>query len=71
MSKNNVLASGEALPVRLSSLFTDPAVKVAFERSERDNGAALTVPAPRAPHLIGGAGASLTWRRNLEALELA
>jgi|GEM_PF-1805711 len=58
-------------PVRLSSLFTNPAVKAAFERAERDNGAALTVPAPRPPRFIGGAGASLQWRRNLEALEVA
>lgn len=56
---------------RLSSLFTDPAVKAAFERAERDNGAALTIPAPREPKFIGGASASLQWRRNLEALELA
>lgn len=58
-------------PVRLSSLFINPAVKAAFERAERDNGAALTIPAPREPQFIGGAGASLQWRRNLEALELA
>ncbi len=57
--------------VRLSSLFALPAVKAAFERAERDNGAALVVPAPSGPNLIGGAGASLTWRRNLETLELA
>lgn len=57
--------------VRLSSLFTNPAVKAAFERAERDNGAALTVPAPIGPRFIGGAGASLQWRRNLETLELA
>lgn len=57
--------------IRLSSLFTNPAVKAAFERAERDNGAALTIPAPREPKFIGGAGASMQWRRNLEALELA
>lgn len=44
-----------ANPVRLSSLFTNEAVKAAFERAERDNGAALVVPAPRKPTLIGGA----------------
>jgi len=57
--------------IRLSSLFTNSAVKSAFERAERDNGAALTIPAPREPKFIGGAGASMEWRRNLEALELA
>jgi len=57
--------------VRLSSLFTNSVVKAAFERAERDNGAALVIPAPRPPRFIGGAGASLQWRRSLEALELA
>ncbi|MFK4770137.1 hypothetical protein [Rhizobium sp. ZW T2_16] len=57
--------------IRLSSLFANPAVRAAFERAERDNGAALTIPAPREPKFIGGAGASMQWRRNLEALELA
>ena len=57
--------------IRLSSLFTNPAVKAAFERAERDNGAALVVPTPQPPRFIGGAGASLQWRRSLEALELA
>ena len=45
--------------VRLSSLFTNEAVKAAFERAERDNGAALVVPAPRQPNLIGGAAVEL------------
>jgi hypothetical protein len=57
--------------IRLSDLFRNPAVKAAFERAERDNGAALVVPAPRGPRFIGGAGASLQWRRSLETLELA
>ena len=57
--------------LRLSSLFTNPAVKAAFERAERDNGAALVIPAQRPPRFIGGAGASLQWRRQIEALELA
>jgi hypothetical protein len=56
---------------RLSSLFTNPAIKAAFERAERDSGAALTVPGHREPKFIGGAAASLQWRRSLEALELA
>ena len=60
-----------AAPSRLSSLFTNPAVKAAFERAEHDNGAALVVPAPRGPRVIGGASASLQWRRNLEALAQA
>lgn len=45
--------------VRLSSLFTTEAVKAAFERAERDNGAALVVPAPRKPTLTGGAAVEL------------
>lgn len=45
--------------VRLSSLFTNPALKAAFERAERDNGAALVVPSPRDPQLIGGAALEL------------
>ncbi|WEZ83509.1 hypothetical protein P6U16_01235 [Rhizobium sp. 32-5/1] len=55
----------------LSNLFTNPAVKAAFERAERDSGAALVVPAPRGPRFMGGAGASLQWRQNLEALATA
>lgn len=45
----------KAPAVRLSSLFTNPAVKAAFERAERDNGAALVVPAPKGPVLVDGA----------------
>ncbi|MNT96420.1 hypothetical protein D3C72_2385020 [compost metagenome] len=45
--------------IRLSSLFTNPTVKAAFERAERDNGCALVVPAPKAPVLIGGAARKL------------
>jgi hypothetical protein len=45
--------------IRLSSLFTNPALKAAFERAERDNGAALVVPAPREPQLTGGAALEL------------
>ena len=55
--------------IRLSSLFTNPAVKAAFERAERDNGAALAVPAPRYPRLTDGAAAKLP--RNAAALEVA
>lgn len=45
--------------VRLSSLFTNLALKAAFERAERDNGAALVIPVPREPKLIGGAALEL------------
>ncbi|SCX00734.1 hypothetical protein DSM25558_0169 [Agrobacterium sp. DSM 25558] len=55
--------------VRLSSLFTNPALKAAFERAERDNGAALVVPAPRQPKFIGGAAVSI--ERNHRVLEHA
>lgn len=37
----------------------NPALKAAFERAERDNGAALVVPAPREPQLTGGAALEL------------
>jgi hypothetical protein len=43
-------------PVRLSSLFTDPLIRDAFRRAERDAGAAFAVPAP-SPHLIPGGAA--------------
>jgi len=44
---------------RLSALFTNPAVKAAFERAECDNGCALVVPAPKSPVLVGGAAKQL------------
>lgn len=71
MPKTSLQATSEAMPVRLSSLFTNPAVKAAFERAERDKGAALVMPARREPRFIGGAAASLQWRCKLETLELA
>lgn len=40
--------------ITLSSLFRNPAVRDAFQRSERDNGAAFAIPAPKAPVLTGG-----------------
>lgn len=55
MTRNTVNAG----QVRLSSLFTNPALKAAFERAERDNGAALAGPAPKAPVLAGGAARAL------------
>lgn len=40
---------------RLSSFFTDPALRRFFERGERDNGAAFAVPAPKPLPVDGGA----------------
>lgn len=39
----------------LSSLFRDPAVREAFKRAERDDGAAFAVPSPCPRPLLGGA----------------
>lgn len=39
----------------LSHLFRDPALRRAFERSERDDGAAFAVPAPKPAPVSGGA----------------
>lgn len=39
----------------LSSMFADPVVRAAFQRAERDNGAAFAIPAPNSPVLSGGA----------------
>lgn len=39
----------------LSSLFRDPALRRAFERSERDDGAAFAVPTPKPAPVCGGA----------------
>lgn len=41
--------------ITLSSLIRNPAVRAAFQRAERDNGAAFAIPAPKAPVLTGGA----------------
>ncbi len=41
--------------IPLSSLIRNPAVRDAFERAERDNGAAFAVLAPKAPTRDGGA----------------
>ena len=41
----------------LSNLFTNPALKAAFNRAERDQGFAFAVPAPKKPVLSGGAAA--------------
>ena len=71
MTQNILNAAAQVQPVRLSCLFTNPDVKAAFQRAERDNGAALVVPAPRGPRFIGGASASIQWRQNLEALATA
>jgi hypothetical protein len=58
-NKGNQTMTRNTVNVRLSSLFTNPALKAAFERAERDNGAALVVPAPRDPQLTGGAALEL------------
>lgn len=47
--------------IKLSSLFTNPALKSAFERAEKDNGAAFALPAPKAPVLAGGAAKALEY----------
>ena len=40
--------------VPLSSLFRDPTLRHAFERSEREDGAAFAIPAPKpAPVSVG------------------
>jgi hypothetical protein len=59
MQNTMISAAGEAMPVRLSALFTNPAGKAAFERAERDNGCALVVPAPKPPVLTGGVARAL------------
>lgn len=38
----------------ISALIKNPIVKAAFERAERDNGAASAITAPKAPVLTGG-----------------
>jgi hypothetical protein len=43
----------------ISDLITDPMVKSAFRRAERDQGGAFAVPAPRRPVLTGGAAVDL------------
>lgn len=44
-----------SLAIPLSTMFLDPALRVAFSRAERDDGFAFAVAAPRAPVLTGGA----------------
>lgn len=39
----------------ISAMIKNPVVKAAFERAERDNGAASAIPAPKSPVLVGGA----------------
>lgn len=45
--------------ISLSSLIRNPAVRDAFQRAERDNGAAFAISTPNAPVLIGGAARAL------------
>lgn len=40
--------------LNISALIKNPIVKAAFERAERDNGAAFAIPAPKSPVLVGG-----------------
>ena len=40
--------------IPLSELIRDPFVAAAFRRAERDNGSAVSVPAPKGPVLVGG-----------------
>jgi hypothetical protein len=46
-------------PVRLSTLFTDPRVREAFRRAERNNERAFAIPSVRSPELAGGAAEPL------------
>jgi hypothetical protein len=56
MPNPSIPAAGEALPARLSSMFSDPFLRRAFRRAERDGGAAFPVPAaPNKPKLTDGA----------------
>ena len=55
-------ASNNTTP--LSSLFTDPDLRAAFWRAERDEGEAFAVPADRPRILTGGAA-----ERRLELVE--
>ena len=43
----------------ISSLIKNPEVKAAFERAERDNGAAFAIQVPKAPVLTGGEAKAL------------
>jgi hypothetical protein len=57
MPNNPVPAAAPGLPADqpLSSLISDPFVRAAFERSERDQGFACAIPAAPDPELDGGA----------------
>ncbi|TQI72900.1 hypothetical protein FHT98_0620 [Bosea sp. AK1] len=48
-------SSGTGFSTPLSRLFRDPGLRRAFERSERDDGAAFAVPAPKPAPVSGGA----------------
>ena len=55
-SQNSIPAPASGREFRpLSSLFSDPVVRRAFERSERDDGAAFAVPSPSPRPLLDGA----------------
>lgn len=54
--------------VPLSTLFSNPVLRDAFQRADRDRGAPAMVPAPVNPSLIGSAGAAMQWRAERELL---
>lgn len=54
--------------ISLASLFTNPALRDAFKRADRDRGAQAMVPAPVSPSLIGSSGAAMEWRAERELL---
>lgn len=54
--------------VPLATLFSNPALRDAFQRADRDRGTPAMVPAPVNPSLIGSAGAAMTWRAERELL---
>ncbi len=43
----------------ISAMIKNPVVKAAFERAERDNGAAFANQAPKAPLLSGGSAKAM------------
>lgn len=55
--------------VPLSTLFSNPVLRAAFERSDRDRGAPFTVPAPVNPSSFDPAGAAVVARDERELVE--
>lgn len=54
LTDGNLRSRGGGRTANLSELFTDPRLKAAFQRAEKDSGNAFAVPAPKAPVLTGG-----------------